>query len=505
MIISRTPIPSVEILESRTVPSGAAGAFAQVEGMVPAETQRAAVPIRIGADDFTPSRGGGVILIAEAIPGGEGGLDPAAPNLIPGAGGDIFSRIPDIPGSDGAGATVLRLGPGPHALLVGGDGTTSGGFTLLFFLAGDVDGNHQVTNDDLAAIRQSMGGRAGEDGFVAAADVNRDGTISRYDLALARSNLGAATSLTPLSITGAISPASDPDGDGVVHSSPAILAGQTTPGASVRALGKGIRAMANAGGGYQLNVPLSPGPNPIAIQARDRFGQRVATAVAPTLGEKSESLELGTDFREGADGWSAGFAEYNPATDPDGSLYALEGGIAPLPVEVGPGTGFLLQGSNRSDDLFLFAKKKVGPEDGIEPNTDYQVHMKLSYASNAPSGGMGAGGAPGESVYLKAGASGIEPRANADAQGFLHMSIHKGNQAQGGADASVVGNIANGIDASEGTIPYASMTKYHIHEFTARSDAEGNLWLLVGVDSGYEGTTALFLQQVVATLIPVED
>lgn len=64
------------------------------------------------------------------------------------------------------------------------------------------------------------------------------------------------------------------------------------------------------------------------------------------------------DFRNGAQGWQAGFADYPPATD-DG-FYGLKAEIRSLPPELGiNGTGFYIQGNNHSDDLFMFLKRET--------------------------------------------------------------------------------------------------------------------------------------------------
>jgi len=96
----------------------------------------------------------------------------------------------------------------------------------------------------------------------------------------------------------------------------------------------------------------------------------------------------------------AGFADDSP----DQQDLKLEAGLRHLPPELGiEGTGFYIQSVNRSDDLFLFLKRRLGPEDGLRPNQTYQVFFDLVFASNAPSNCGGVGGSPGESVYLKAG------------------------------------------------------------------------------------------------------
>jgi hypothetical protein len=152
------------------------------------------------------------------------------------------------------------------------------------------------------------------------------------------------------------------------------------------------------------------------------------------------------DFRGGARGWRAGFADY-PAGEE--AFYELQAGIHPLPARLGGGPGYYVQGNNHSNDLFMFLKRRLGPEDGIETGRRYLVALTVRYASAAPLGGFGIGGAPGESVVLKAGAAAVEPLAIPGEGGLLHLNADKGAQGTGGAAASVVGSIANGDAGGE--------------------------------------------------------
>jgi hypothetical protein len=205
------------------------------------------------------------------------------------------------------------------------------------------------------------------------------------------------------------------------------------------------------------------------------------------------------DFRNGAMGWKAGFADYAP----DVHNIDAESGIRELPAELGPGTGFFLGGTNASDDLFMFLKRRLKASDGIKPNRLYQVRLTIVFGSNAPSGAVGIGGSPGESVFLKAGAAGQAPAAGPGDDGHLRMNVDKGNQATGGPAASVVDTIGNGLSPDAGETPYVSLEQRQIHEFKVRADAKGNLWLLIGTDSGFEGRTELYFQRVDVKLIPV--
>jgi hypothetical protein len=216
----------------------------------------------------------------------------------------------------------------------------------------------------------------------------------------------------------------------------------------------------------------------------------------------SSSVRLESDFRDGAQGWEAGFAEYSPETVD----MMLEAGSRPLPSELGiNGTGYYLQGMNHSDDLFMFLKRRLGPDDGVVPGQEYRVMFTIVFASNAPSGAVGIGGSPGGSVYLKAGASVVEPEVYLDsADNHYHMNVDKGEGNEpGGEAASKVGDIANGLSAEEDP-RYVSLKRQHEHQDTVNASQDGELWLLVGTDSGFEGLTGIYYESIVVTLVPLK-
>jgi len=216
-------------------------------------------------------------------------------------------------------------------------------------------------------------------------------------------------------------------------------------------------------------------------------------------------IRVESDFRQGAEGWEAGFAEYS--SEMEGMM--LEAGIRPLPSELGVnGTGYYSQGMNHSDDLFMFLRRRLGIDDGLVPGQEYRVMFTIVFASNAPSGAVGIGGAPGESVYLKAGASTVEPEVHLDSDtGYYLMNVDKGSGNSGnGTAASVIGDIANGLSADEIDMenpPYVSLERHHEHQYTVNASPDGELWLLIGTDSGFEGLTSFYYQSIAVTLSPV--
>lgn len=216
-------------------------------------------------------------------------------------------------------------------------------------------------------------------------------------------------------------------------------------------------------------------------------------------------LSFRHDFRLGAEGWEAGFAEYPVA---DAPIFELEAGLQKLPPEIaGGGTAFRLASSNRSDDIFQYLFRRLGPEEGIEPDHEYELRFLVRFASNAPSGCIGIGGAPGEGVTLKLGGSRTEPQITIDAEGWAQVSLDKGNQVMGGTDMSAAGNLANGLPCEDVPLedpPYVSLRREHLHPYPIRSSKAGFLWLGMGTDSGFEGRTAVYFQSLSVLLSPVE-
>lgn len=216
-------------------------------------------------------------------------------------------------------------------------------------------------------------------------------------------------------------------------------------------------------------------------------------------------VSISFDFRNGALGWQAGFADYPPATDKNG-FYELLAEVRTLPPELGDGTGFYLQGNNHSDDLFMFMKRRLNSADGIVAGQTYQINFTLVFASSAQSGCFGIGGSPGDSVFLKAGASPAEPIALVDASPpirWLRMNVGKGGSSQGDIAASTTGSIANGIPCGSAQNTYVSIQRIHQHTSLVNANSKGELWLLIGTDSGFEGLTAVYYQRIDVTLTPV--
>jgi hypothetical protein len=204
--------------------------------------------------------------------------------------------------------------------------------------------------------------------------------------------------------------------------------------------------------------------------------------------------KLEYDFSTGTEGWTGDFADYpnDPMMIPQ---YQLEFSHSNLPDPLNKADGALRQsGINRSDDLFMFIKKKIT---GLQSGKTYTVDLTVEFATNAASNMIGVGGAPGEAVWIKAGAVSIEPmKVLNNSENFFRVNIDKNNQSNSGRDMKVIGNFANGTDANIYKIKQLSTTT----PITVQANTQGEIWLLIGTDSGFEAKTTIFYNSIKATI-----
>ncbi len=176
----------------------------------------------------------------------------------------------------------------------------------------------------------------------------------------------------------------------------------------------------------------------------------------------------------------------------DEADYELDFRREVLPAPLQGFSGLRLTGSNRSADLAMVVKKAVG---GLAPDTTYNIVVDGDIATNTPFGCAGIGGAPGESVTIKFGASTMEPLAvEGQPDNYLRLNIDFGNQSRGGENGLVVGDLTNSFECSGTTPPWELKSlSTHGQDLQVSTDSEGVLWLLAGSDSGFEGVSRFYI------------
>jgi hypothetical protein len=199
-----------------------------------------------------------------------------------------------------------------------------------------------------------------------------------------------------------------------------------------------------------------------------------------------------SDFESSTDGWIAEFTEYYEVQGTD--IFEFDSKLAFLPTPLDTKRqAFMIQSHNRSDDIFMFLKRKVT---GLEPNRTYKLTFELDLGTTEPLGYAGIGGAPAESVYVKVGASPNEPLKKL-VDGFYEVTIDKGNQSTNGTEMIGIGDVGNGTETPGYKLVQRSNADKPI---SVNSDQNGDIWLCVGTDSGYEGQTILYYDRIKVTI-----
>ncbi len=195
--------------------------------------------------------------------------------------------------------------------------------------------------------------------------------------------------------------------------------------------------------------------------------------------------------------------------DGEEDFMELDWGHAALPDGWSSRQGIRISGNNRTDDLMMVLMRPIG---GLEPEAAYRLELEMQFATNVPSGCFGVGGSPGESVFMRLGASGerpdyvLEDNASGDMPPMRRPSIDLGQQAMPGDYALAVGDMANGLSDEWCGDPDAPWRLKRVstagQEFEVTSDEDGRLWIYGLSDSGFEATSTWYMTEFVVRLSP---
>lgn len=195
------------------------------------------------------------------------------------------------------------------------------------------------------------------------------------------------------------------------------------------------------------------------------------------------------DFEKSDSGFVPIFADY-PDQEDVHSFYEFQHSYGEIPIPKA-GKGIFISGNNHSDDLFMGYVKKL---EGFSAGETYHFSVSFKLATNIEGGLVGVGGTPGESVTVKCGIVSIEPKATNES-GYFRMNIDTGAQSNGGKDMTIVGDMAKTENSRPG--------EYEFNEFSAEFDMtaneDGEVYLIIGTDSGFESTTAYYLDDISVT------
>ena len=118
-------------------------------------------------------------------------------------------------------------------------------------------------------------------------------------------------------------------------------------------------------------------------------------------------------------------------------------------------------------------------------------------------GAVGVGGAPGESVFIKAGATTSEPGTIVD-RGFVLADFDKGNQSVDGASARLLGHAGVRKALDDPSVKLKLLPWGRREPVVVQAGPDGRIWAIVGSDSGFEGSTELWIVRAQVRVTPAK-
>lgn len=212
----------------------------------------------------------------------------------------------------------------------------------------------------------------------------------------------------------------------------------------------------------------------------------------------SDSLSFAFDFSTGAHGFEGGFSDVAVA-EADNVGFVADHRPLPDPLH---GAGLYHSGLNVSDDLFMFFTRRV---DGLERGGRYEASLELGIAS---SHGEDCEVGVGSGVLVKAGAAGQEVRrviVFAQGRDEYRLNVDKGEQANDGPAAVIIGDIRNGLPGCGDDVPFALETvRAPSKTLTLQADADGTAWLFFGTESTFEAFHEVYFTTFRVDLVPLD-
>jgi hypothetical protein len=222
---------------------------------------------------------------------------------------------------------------------------------------------------------------------------------------------------------------------------------------------------------------------------RNRLFSILLSLIATSCAMQDEdaiSIKTNTfDFNDGENGWKHGFSQYSITGD--SAEAELKYAYADKPPSLPEGKSLMLSGKS-SSELFMFIKKELTD---LRPETDYTITLNVEVASSAASQ---SNNPVSPSVFLKVGAVSYEPQTFKTADKVL-INVDKGAEDEDGSEMLNIGNII-GANSFDYNLTLKSSSSKNPTPILARTDSNGSLWIIVGTDSNFQGTTTVFYSKV---------
>lgn len=201
--------------------------------------------------------------------------------------------------------------------------------------------------------------------------------------------------------------------------------------------------------------------------------------------------EFTYNFNSGTQGWTGFFSDYPKGEE---SFYELEFNYSHLPEPLDTSIKAIkISGNNHSDDLLSFMTTRITQ---LIPNAVYEVSFDITLGSNTATNSVGIGGSP--DLALGVGGLDYEPANLLDEDGWYRPNFISLLQSR---ESNNVMQMIGTIGVQDTTTTYTLINRNNTDNPILLNTSEyGELWLMIGTDSGYEGITTLYYKSVIIKL-----
>lgn len=204
-------------------------------------------------------------------------------------------------------------------------------------------------------------------------------------------------------------------------------------------------------------------------------------------GKEKDVKTFEFNFTQDTQGWESFFSEYPPGSE---SFYELEFSHSNLPVPLDANTRAIkVSGNNHSDDLLSLITRKI---ENLKPNTRYSVTFEVELASNVTTNSPGAGGSPDLAFGVGAVSANPENVINSG-----HYRPNFTSLLQSGQSNDILMSIGRIGVSDVHPAPFTLINRNNLSEpMQLRTNDKGEIWFMMGTDSGFEGITTLYYKSI---------
>jgi hypothetical protein len=205
----------------------------------------------------------------------------------------------------------------------------------------------------------------------------------------------------------------------------------------------------------------------------------------------TDHREFTYNFNAGTQGWDSLFSDYPKGEE---SFYELEFAYSHLPEPLDTTIRAIkISGNNHSDDLLSFMTTRISQ---LIPNAVYEVTFDVTLASGVAANSTGIGGSP--DLALGMGGIAYEPKNTLDGANWYRPNFTSLLQSR---ESNNVMQMVGTIGVQDTTTTFTLINRNNTgNPFKLKTNEVGELWLMIGTDSGFEGITTLYFTSIHITL-----